>query len=71
MLAGAHAGDVVDRHDPHLAVTDLAGLGRADDRVRHRGDVGVRVLLFIKTRQIWKLYLNGNLLFKINFLFSF
>ena len=32
VLAGADPGDVLDRDDPHLAVADLAGLRRLDDR---------------------------------------
>src|SRR5436853_2248985 len=40
-LAGADARDALDGHDPHLAVADLAGAGRADERLGDPGDVAV------------------------------
>src|SRR5687768_6609254 len=33
LLTGAHPHDALDRRDPHLAVTDPAGLRRLDDDV--------------------------------------
>src|SRR5450432_167530 len=38
-LAGAHPNHVVNRNRPHLAVTNLAGLGRLDDHIDHVFDV--------------------------------
>src|SRR5437763_3274281 len=34
-LTRAHTDHGIDRRDPHLAVTDLAGAGSLDDRVGH------------------------------------